>query len=72
VLSQLGKRLTCQIQPGRLLGLPRPQQGRPTGQATAPGMFLDGALIDLKPRRQLVNGYTVDLAPDQLLDLGQV
>jgi hypothetical protein len=38
----------------------------------APGVFLDGALIDLKPGRQLVNGYTADIAVDQLLDLGRV
>jgi len=37
-----------------------------------PGVFLDGALIDLKPGRQLVDGYTVDIALDQLLDLGRV
>ena len=39
VVSQLGKRLTGQIQLGRFLGLPRPQPGRPTGQAIAPGAF---------------------------------
>jgi hypothetical protein len=72
VLSHLGKRLTGQIQPGRFLGLPRPQPGRSTGQAMAPGVFLDGALIDLKPGRQLVDGYTVGIAVDQLLDLGRV
>jgi hypothetical protein len=38
----------------------------------APGVFLDGALIDLKPGRQLVDGYTVGIAVDQLLDLGRV
>jgi len=38
----------------------------------APGVFLDGALIDLKPGRQLVDGHTVDIALDQLLDLGRV
>jgi hypothetical protein len=61
VLGQLGKRLTGQIQPGRFLGRVCPQPGRPTGQAMAPGVFLDGALIDLTPGRQLVDGYTVDL-----------
>jgi hypothetical protein len=33
---------------------------------------LDGALINLKPDRQLIDRYTVDIALDQLLDVGRV
>ena len=35
----------------------------------APGLLLDGALIGLEPGSQLVDGYAVDIALDQLLDL---
>jgi hypothetical protein len=33
-------------------------------------MPLDGALIDVEPCSQLVDGYAVDIALDQLLHLG--
>jgi hypothetical protein len=32
-------------------------------------LLLDGALIGLEPGSQLVDGYAVDIALDQLLDL---
>jgi len=72
MLGQLGQGLTSQIKINYLRGLVRPKPRRATGKVVPTSMLLDSALVDAEQAGQFIDGYTVGVALDQILDPGWV